>query len=686
MRQIIEDLFQDDLGVSNGNDKPYPFIDHSNSDECLNWLNQDINSKIRSKQTRIEVIRRLEALFKGISTTEYKRRDQEIDNGFKVPKVMVNFINEMVEAKVAQRSRFKPAIAVIPNSVDTKDEIRAEASKYLLTAKAQELDFETLFADGDKANFMRGESFTYIKWNKYGGQPDKAALSTGLTYEDGTPVEVLNVGEVELKVLGPEKVFPQMGKKDWNNVDDISVIDFVHIEELKHDYPQVESKITESGSEYSWILSEEEKQFLGQYAMVVEYYHKPTRHLPKGAYVKYVNGTILEKTEYPYSHGKLPFIFDTDITVPGEMVGRPFIANIERLQRLHDMVTTSYARGFAISNSPKWVYPKGAVDQDKLTNSYSALEYNGPMAPQLVAFNGINPNSIQAMDWIEGAIQKGASVYGISRGEPPAGVKAAVALQFLDEQEMQRESRGMAKRQKRIIDVNKMVLSVMQQYYKPTDGRIIKMLGEDNVYMIKPFESMEVYGEFDIRIQNSSALPDTKTAKIAAILDLNTATQADPMFKPADIADLLDLGNDKRYKTQALSGQKAAQFKLQQIIEGTAQPQPRQFDDFLAEYPIFTAALRQREYKGEDPTIMDALQQYIMGMEFLMWKKAQLNESFKMRVMMMPDFPMFYEVPLNPPMMGAPMSAPGPINTDAVKNTNNQALQDQQMVTGEQGV
>ena len=248
MRQIIEDLFQDDLGVSNGNDKPYPFIDHNNSDECLNWLNQDINSKIRSKQTRIEVIRRLEALFKGISTTEYKRRDQEIDNGFKVPKVIVNFINEMVEAKVAQRSRFKPAIAVIPNSVDTKDEIRAEASKYLLTAKAQELDFETLFADGDKTNFMRGESFTYIKWNKYGGQPDKAALSAGLTYDDGTPVEVLNIGEVELSVLGPEKVFPQMGKKDWNNVDDVSVIDFIHIEELKHDYPQVESMITESGS------------------------------------------------------------------------------------------------------------------------------------------------------------------------------------------------------------------------------------------------------------------------------------------------------------------------------------------------------------------------------------------------------------------------------------------------------
>lgn len=57
----------------------------------------------------------------------------------------------------------------------------------------------------------------------------------------------------------------------------------------------------------------------------------------------------------------------------------------------------------------------------------------------------------------------------------------------------------------------------MQQFYKPNDGRIIKMLGEDNVYMIKPFESMEVYGEFDIRMQNSSALPDTKTAKIAAI-------------------------------------------------------------------------------------------------------------------------------------------------------------------------
>ena len=688
MRQVIDDLFQDDMGVADANNKPFPFIDHTNEQEVLDWCNKDIGSKIRSRQTRIELLRRLDALCKGISTSYNRRRDNEIDAGeFKVPKVIVNFMNEMVEAKVAQRARFKPAITVIPNSVDSSDEIRAEAAKTLLTAKAQADNFEKVFADGDKTNFMRGESYTYIYWDKYAGGQDKRLEKAPLTYEDGSPVEYLPVGEIKAEVLGPDRCFPQLGKKAWDKVDDVSIVEFVHIEELKHDYPNVEDMITESGSEYSWILSEEEKGFIGQYAMVTCYYHKPTRHLPKGKYVKFVNGTVLEMTDYPYKHGKLPIVFDTDIDMPNELIGRPFISNIERLQRLHDMITTSWARGFAISSSPKWVYPKGAIDPNKLNNSYSGLEYSGPNAPQLVSFNGVNPAAIEGMQWTERAIEKGSSVYGISRGEPPAGVKAAVALQFLDEQEMQRESRGMAKRQVRVVEVNKMYLSLMQQFYKPNDGRVIKLLGEDNVYMIRPFESMEIYGEFDIRITNSSALPDSKTGKIAAILDLNTATQADPMFKPADIAQLLELGNDKRFTNQALASQKAAQFKLQQIIEKTGMPIPTPYDDYITEYPIFVSALRQRQYKGQDPQILDGLANYIKGMEMLMWKKAQLNQALKARIMMMPDFPIFFEVPLDPMMMPmAQMGAPQPANTDAVKNSNNQALQDQQKVTGEQGV
>ena len=189
----------------------------------------------------------------------------------------------------------------------------------------------------------------------------------------------------------------------------------------------------------------------------------------------------------------------------------------------------------------------------------------------------------------------------------------------------------------------------MQQYYKPEDGRIFRYLGEDNSYLISSFENLNIQGDFDIKFENSSSLPDTKSGRIAAILELNTATQADPMFNKESIAQMLDLGNDKRFRGESTSALKAAQFKLQQILDKSGYTDPQAWDDFIVEYPIFIQALRQREYKGADEEVMSNLAKYIKSMEFLMWEKSRMNPTFMAKVMMFSTYPVFFQVPITPP-------------------------------------
>lgn len=698
MRQSILDTF-DDQSSGNINEKQFPFIDHTDESAMIDWLTQDIDAKFRSRASRLETLRRLDAMFKGLPYDVNNRGNNinDIDEqiGLRRPKSIYNFVNEMVEAKVSQRSRFKPAIAVLPNNVNIDDENRAESVKTLLTSKAQEIDLDGLISAGDKVNFLSGESYTYIPWNKDLGGIDpqyKQAIDMGidLKYEDGTPIPVLCKGDIDIIVLGPDRCYHQLGKKRWEDVCDISICDWIHIDELKAEYPDKAADISSTEGAYYQYFDSYNRSDYEYHALVIEYFYKPTKFLPKGAYAKFIPGLLLETKldAYPYADNELPVEFDTDIDSQGEITGRPFTANIEKLQRLHDMVSASMARGYAIANSPKWLYAKGSVDANKLTNQYSSLEVKGPIMPQLVSFNGVPSASLDILNWSENGISKASSVYGISRGEPPAGVKAAVALQFLDEQEMQRESRGMAKRQKRIINIYKKMLSRMQQFYTATDGRIFKYLGDDNSYLVSDFSTMDITGEYDIRIEHSSSLPDSKTGKIAAILDLNTATQADPMFNKEAIAQMLDLGNDRRFKQQNTAGLKAAQFKLQKILNREPHPEARAFDDLLVEYPIFMQALRQREFKGEDPDVMKSLQDYIMGMEFVMWKKAQINPIFKQKAMMFPDYPAFYNVPLMPPMMpagpGAPTANPNQ-SPEAIgqMESNNQMMQDQQAINNE---
>lgn len=695
MRSNVYDAFKEKIYTGSYNKNLLPFIDLTNEVEVLNWLTNDIKEKMDSRATRLEVIKRLMSMYKGIGyypegAKRHRDDDGASSEGLNITKSFVNFVNEMVDAKIAQRSRFKPGISVIPMSDnDIEDENNAELSKLVLTAKAQEIDLETVLADGDQSIFLTGEQYTYIYWDKNKGGMNKRyseAKEQGIILEDdiGMPIEEVPNGDFCVEVLGPDRAYHQLKKNRIEDCDDFSVIKWVHIDELKHDYPHVADKITAgdiSGAYTSSSMYNTDKENM---AMVVCYYHRPTKYLPMGAKFEYTRDAILEGGPFPYKHGKLPFVFDTDITVNDEITGRPFTANLERLQRLHDMVMYSTAKGYAISSSPKWMYPKGAVDPNKLGNKYSSLEFKGPTAPQLVSFNGVNSAGGDIMQISERYIEKSSTVFGISRGDAPKKITAAIALQFLDEQEQQRESRGMAKRQARTIKIYKMMMAMMAQYYKKGDGRFSSMIGNDNDYLINDIDKVDFTRCADIRFENASAISDTKTGRIATIIDVNAATQNDPegpYFKKNEITQILELGNDKRFRDSRLSSTKAAQTKIGKILRGEPCPNPRDWDDFIVEYPLFVETLQQREYKGEHPTIMSALEAYITQMEYLMWEKAQVNQIFKLKMSQLLMYPVFFKVPLNALQAQAAMT--GAVNPTDVMAEQRQGNKDEQQAMNE---
>lgn len=677
-KDFFEDNFSD-VDTGSSNDTPWPFINHNSEKEKKEWLNKDIKDKINRARSRLQRIREIESLYKGIN---YKPASDRwgskgvLGSGVvmkpKDAKVFVNFVNEMVEAKVSQRSRFKPAIAVLPNNDEISDINNAQSCKQVLDCKAQEMDFEKIFSDGDKVQFLRGESYTWVTWDKsIGGiHPEfQELVDAGKKIPGKTdPMR----GDLRVKVLGPDRSFPQLNKNDWEEVCDISMVEWVHVDELKALYPDKEDKIFANDEVYYWDEKDMTKRNMKNHCMVVHYFYKVDRFMPKGSYVKFINSCILEEEDLTkcYKHGKLPVIFDTDIDLEGELHGRPFTDNITRLQALHNMVMASAAKGFAIASNPKWVAPQGSVSINKLTNEYGLMEFKGATPPQLVTYNGINQQSWEFADKAEGYIQKQSSVYGISRGEPPKGVKAAVALQFLDEQELQRESRGMAKRQRRILDVYRLCLSTMSQYYRPEDGRIFRMLGQDNSYLVKTF-NMSGVSNYDIRLQNSSSLPDSKAGKIAAIVDINMATANDPFFGREEIAAMMDMGNDQKFRDKISVSIRAADTIVQRILNGELDLEPNEWDDFIVQYPIFLRSLQERQFKDTEVNVAVELAAYIETMEYLMLEKIKLSPAFAQRMQSFYMFPVFYKVPI--PVVPDEV-VQGKSSMDGIKNTNQAIL------------
>jgi len=679
------DLFGENYDMYEEHENKHQFFTVADKglDEKLKWLQSDIKNKFNTSSSRIEMYRKYEALFKGVhyKSMDYRRNENDDSySGTKQPRMAVNFCQEMVEAKVAQRSRFKPSIAVIPNNDEINDINNAKTVKMLLDNRAQELDLEKIFADGDRMNFLRGESFTFITWDKnLGNTHPEYSKVTGMGEqvpildEKGNPTgefhtQPIMIGDVRVEVLGPERVFVEQNKGKWEEVNHITVMDWKHVDELKVEYPEHANDIVETDDFFFYDSSDFGIKKRKNHVAVFTFYHKKTKFMSEGARVVYTQSAILEDGPLPYSHGKLPCVFDTDIDVPDELHGRPFLTNIAQLQNLHNMCMASIARNLAVSSMPKWVMPKGAVHRDKLNNEYGIIEYSGPIAPQMVTYSALNKDLYEMPDKIERYIEKGSAVYGISRGEPPKGIKAAVALQFLDEQETQRESRGMAKRQRRILDTYRLMISTMGDYYKPEDGRMIRILGQDNSYLMKAFTEADFKCAYDVRLLNSSALPDSKAGKISAILDLNTATQADPMFGKEEISQMLDLANDDRFKDRAAITVKAAQTVCAKILNREPVQEPQVWDDFIVMYPIVLKTLQERTYKETEQDIVQVLKEYIMVMEGLMYNKSLKSPVFAMQLQRFYMFPVLFTLPDMPivsPQPTAPMAQAG-VNTQAV--------------------
>jgi hypothetical protein len=171
---------------------------------------------------------------------------------------------------------------------------------------------------------------------------------------------------------------------------------------------------------------------------------------------------------------------------------------------------------------------------------------------------------------------------------------------------------------------------------------MIRILGQDNTYMLKSFEKADFTKAYDVVIQNASDLPDTKSGKIQSIVSLNAATQADPIFKTPQIIDMLALGNDKGFKDQATIAVKTAEYENQSMLSGEMTDEPKDWEDHLTHYDIHVKALQSTEIKGAPPEIIQALCDHIQITEMLMWKRAKINPLFAQKLNMIDCFPIFF--------------------------------------------
>lgn len=677
--ESFDDFNDGQLGSTYAEVKPFAFRDKTDEEGTLEWLIADFDQIEKDSQSRFISYQRWSALYKGIHWRNLNSRDdtRNLESSDKKPRMVNNFIMEFIDARVAQMSRLGVNFTAIPWNDEQDDINNAKACQKLLKARADQIDFDKICRDADRVKYKYGTSFKAFKWCEDLGPVHPKFKKLMDIYDGQIPTKILKklkkqnikVGDVDAYVQTPDRMFIQLHKECWEDVDHLHEAEWVNIHELKADYPDKAILMKDNKRVY-WNFNTNEMTKPADMIMVRHFYHKPTKHTA-GCYIKYTDDCILEwKTEYPYKHGMLPFIMDRDIEIENELWGRPSIGQIEQMQRHYNNIESSIARDLGIGSAPKWLVPKGAADFRSMNNEFTIIEFKGPTPPQLVKNNPVSSDALAIQDRMEKRMSKLMKVYDISRGEVPAGVTANSALRFLDEQEGQILADDERKRKKSVLNSYKMMLNLMAQYYDEEDGRMLRILGKDNTPLAESMEKADFTQIYDIQIQNTSALPDTKTGKIAAIIDLNTATQTDPVFGREDVIKMLDLGMDEAFVDQATMSVNAAKTTFEEMVSGKPVPEPQMHDDLLPHYTTFFRLIQSYQFKTKTkPNIQQSIYQHIKTQEGLLFLKAQKNPKLAMELANLDYFPSFFELPAPTPV---PTMQPAGQGMATEKMTNTQ--------------
>jgi hypothetical protein len=647
----MSDWFEDLESHVEENLEPFHVVLKKNNEkELLSWLNKVKDSLIEQAQTRTSKQRLHLTAYRGLSTNRWdRRRDFNSTRRLhKINKFIVNHLHDLTETKVSQMTRLKPAVEVLPSNDEFEDKAAAKVVGLLVKHLFELNNIDFLTQQMHRHCRIFGESFAFVLWDKDKGDLDPdyvEARDEGITeikLDDGTTHDMrvpIKTGDIKYELELPWRVLLQR-KSKIEDCDYVIRISVEPTEDLKIEYPDKAGKLKSQDDLRVFDIEDLSNRFLEGHTPVFHLWHKHTKYAPEGSYIKFTKECILEQDELGFTHGQLPIVRLTDLDVPDVLNGTSRYETILPLQKMYDNIQTLIAKNIYLTAHAKWLMPRGACKIEQLGNDNTIVQYQGNIAPQLAQ---VNPNPPEVYSYAESIKQNMQTVYGsqgIARGEVPKGITAASALQFLNEIENERNSTDIAKHGFLIKNLAKMSIAVAADNYDINDGRMLRIVGKNNSSMIKHFDVANLNKNYDVRYDNSTGLPETKSAKIQRILE--TLQRHPTLFKPERWEELLDLGNADRMVNLATAAIRSADSENEDIMAGNHVSPPEDWEDHIVHWESHVRAMQSRSFKEEASNeVQMAFRQHVFLTEALILEKMSDNPTFQAKVAELKLFPLF---------------------------------------------
>lgn len=631
----------------------------TNEDSILQWLKGELGFLAEYNSDRFQEIKKNLMLYKNI---QYQQQElnrnlverQEVRSAA-MNKITVNHLGDVTKNRVARLVKYKPGVAILPTNDEQGDKVAAKITKSLLDHIWYNQNFENVIVpEVALAKSVMGEVYLWVNWDpdlgdKHPDSPDKTK-KIPLYDESGKPEkdamgrtiylqEEVKVGDVRYDVVLPMDVLIQCAQR-LSDAEYCFRRKVMPTAKARMMWPNGGKAIQIDESARVFDFQSQELKRQGNMTVVWEFWHKKTKALPGGRKITFTKDGILENIEHPFGHGDFPFERLTDQDYPGELHGVSFYRNVRALQGVYNNLTNFIVRNQHMVSHPKWMVPAGSVRLDSLGNDITLVQYKGPQQPVLVQANSTPSDVFQFREQVKQELGQLSGVFQVSRGEVPPGIKAGVALQFLSEQESERHNEDVLKFNEWIKQVARKTIAVAGDYYDPSDKRMIRVIGKNNQWMTVFFDPLNLSKSYDIRIQNASALPQSKAARMQTLLDLNQQFPA--LVTPEMVLDMLDMAQNDKFVDLTTVAVRAAQAENEMIGQGD-DVQVEEHEDHFQHWANHAPVVQEISFKTQTPKkIQEKFRKHIQAHEMMLIEKAKRNPAIMQKLQGLNNFPMFF--------------------------------------------
>jgi hypothetical protein len=495
------------------------FVKNKEDRELVAWVDTQYKKMKSARQPYENQWRLNYAFYKGRQNLRMMTRDQNVSGGRLVDPVVPpyrvrsirNKIKPIIRTEMSKLTSNKPNASVVPASNEDKDLYAALAGEKVWEAIYANHQLHKIFTRAAFWLTICGTAFIKDWW-------DPQCVDYSGKYQ----------GDVRFgSVTAFHLLVPDLFEEDLEDQEFLINVYTKPVDWVKRYYditvvPDVQAA-NEILGDSMFKASSAGRDAQPDSCLVKEVWFKPGVHkqFPQGGMVTIICGQVAEifTSGMPFGHTEFPFTKLQHIPT-GEFYTDSVITDLIEPQRDYNKTSSQIIESKNRMAIPQLMAPRGIVQASKITTAPGQLiEYTpGLGKPEPLPMQPLPNYVLQELERAMMDMQDISAQHEVSHGGAPPGVTAATAISYLQERDDSAMATTYSSVEQAWEKIARHTLSNVVKFWD--EPRLVNTTGTDGFFDAIALKGSEVAGGTDIRMEAGSALPVSKAARQAFLMDM----------------------------------------------------------------------------------------------------------------------------------------------------------------------